>query len=178
MVPASGYSAVHIPWRVASTPMDVDQSLRGFGEWRCPALHIPRSFELQSPDLDQSNSYIEKEIIKIQKKASPETIEKESCAFGHPEPLSRFKSLLLLNVVTGGGPSDGVDGALVPRPGRGIDPGGPLTSHTLRHFTEIPPRARQAHRGSGVPDYKDNFEEAGLSCQGQFPWSTMATRFG
>ena len=56
--------------------MDVDQSLRGSGVWRCPALHIPRSFELQSPDLDQSNSYIEKEIIKIQKKASPETIEK------------------------------------------------------------------------------------------------------
>ena len=56
--------------------MDVDQSLRGSGEWRCRALHIPRSFELQSPDLDQSNSYIEKEIIKIQKKASPDTIEK------------------------------------------------------------------------------------------------------
>ena len=56
--------------------MDVDQSLRGSGVWRCPALHIPRSFELQSPDLDQSNPYIEKEIIKIQKKASPETIEK------------------------------------------------------------------------------------------------------
>ena len=63
-------------------------------------------------------------------------------------------------------PLDGVDGALVPRPGRGIDPGGPLTSHTLRHVTEIPPRARQAHRGAGVPDYKKNFEEAGLSCQG------------
>ena len=57
-----------------STPMDVDQSPRGAGVWRCPALHIPRSFEHQSPDPDQSNTYIEKEIIKIQKKASPETI--------------------------------------------------------------------------------------------------------
>ena len=54
--------------------MDVDQSPCGAGVWRCLALHIPRSFELQGPDLDQSNPYIEKEIIKIQKKASPETI--------------------------------------------------------------------------------------------------------
>ena len=57
-----------------STPMDFDQSPRGAGIWRCPALHISRSFEHQSPDPDQSNTYIEKEIIKIQKKASPETI--------------------------------------------------------------------------------------------------------
>ena len=42
-----------------------------------------------------------------------------------------------------------MDGALVPRSGRGINPGSLLTSHTLRHVTQVPPRVRQAHKDAG-----------------------------
>ena len=45
--------------------MEVDQSLRGAGIWRCPALHISWSCEHQSPEPDQSNTYTEKDSDEV-----------------------------------------------------------------------------------------------------------------